>query len=291
MIARMSGWEFREGYVVAPVLEVIVAEQCNLTCASCSHLSPIAQKGFANRTRLATSLERLRRVFRCEVVKLIGGEPLLHPDLEGVVETVRAAGIGSAVHLVTNGLLFGPRRRAPKNIDQITVSTYPSAPLPDLARAELDRAARAGCRVMHQHMSAFQMSHSGRSCDDPALIQVVYDRCKIAHQWCCFTLREDRFFKCPQAYSLPLWLGRGELGTLEDNGLRIDDPGTDDAHLKTALLRYLGSPNPLPACRGCYGSAGKTFSHHMTSRRDWRNAGATPYEAGLDAEALEEQLP
>jgi hypothetical protein len=52
------------------------------------------------------------------------------------------------------------------------------------------------------------------------------------------------------------------------NGIKIDDsPGFRDR-----LLSYLTSPEPLPACHNCLGSAGKWFEHQQVRREEFRPA-------------------
>ncbi len=258
-------WLYRDGVIEAPVLEVVVAEQCNLSCRGCSHLSPIAGRWFADPAELLVDLKRLARAFSCHVVKLLGGEPLLHPDLAAVASSVRQAMPRAEVHLVTNGLLLGRRLLELGRFDQITVSRYPNTPLPPVAEAALAEAGRDGVRIAEIPMPVFQETFSQRLHAD-SIVERVYRDCKVAHDWCCFTLRGGRFYKCPQAQALPLHLGLPQLGTPNDNGVALDEGPSLDGRLHA----YLSDATPLPACRACLGTSGQSFAHEMLGRRDWR---------------------
>lgn len=262
-------WSLEQGRVRAPVLEIVVAAQCNLTCRACSHLSPIAQKWFVDPEVLGRDLSLLGRAFSCGVVKLIGGEPLLHPDIGAVAEAVRTSLPDVSVHLVTNGLLFGKRAVDLRGIDQITVSLYPSAPLPDEARHALAIAERADMPVVFVDMPEFQETYCERPHTDVNQVRGIYQSCKVAHDWCCFTLRSGHFYKCPQADVLPGHLALPELGSARDNGVAIADSESGESLVKR-LVTYLGATEPLPACWACLGTSGRTFAHEVVARRHWR---------------------
>ena len=73
-------------------LEIMAAHGCNLTCRSCTHASPVLRpKDIADPETTARDLSRLARCYRANRVKLLGGEPLLHPDLVALADAVREA--------------------------------------------------------------------------------------------------------------------------------------------------------------------------------------------------------
>lgn len=267
-------WEMRGPVIVAPVLELVVAEQCNLTCRACSHLSPVAPKNFANPVETGRALGVLYTAFHMKVVKLMGGEPLLHPDFAAVVAAVRSTAPSAELHLVTNGHLLSRMDLSELDgIDQITVSIYASAPIARSGRAALEQADRRGIRVVQQAMEQFNESYCEHPHSDPDMTRRIYRACKIAHDWNCFTLRAGFFYKCPQAYALTTVLGSAASGAHADNGVDLTDPAfADPAVLADRLHDYLSADQPLPACRHCLGSSGRAFRHEQLPRRLWRSA-------------------
>src|SRR5689334_13886640 len=87
-------------------VEYPVSQHCNLSCAHCDHASPLLPAKFADVGQYERDLERLSRVLCAEEFRLIGGEPLLHPDVLRLLEIARASGIAASITLVTNGLLL-----------------------------------------------------------------------------------------------------------------------------------------------------------------------------------------
>jgi Radical SAM superfamily len=82
--------------------------RCNLSCEYCYQRNdPTSVKALAE---IARELDGLRRLRRCDVMIIAGGEPLTHPDLAGVVRLVRERGLKPVV--LTNGHGLDARRVA-----------------------------------------------------------------------------------------------------------------------------------------------------------------------------------
>ncbi len=93
-----------------PKLDVQVCDHCNLRCAGCLHLAPLAEERFLNIETYERDLSRLASIDGIEnyfgSIALMGGEPLLHPRLVDVVRITRAHLPLQNVVLCTNGLLL-----------------------------------------------------------------------------------------------------------------------------------------------------------------------------------------
>lgn len=93
-----------------PVLsfEVALTEHCNLKCAGCDHFSPVAEPEFADIKEFTRDFERLSELFsgRAREIHLLGGEPLLHPDLASFLKTARRCFPQAVIDVTTNGLLL-----------------------------------------------------------------------------------------------------------------------------------------------------------------------------------------
>jgi MoaA/NifB/PqqE/SkfB family radical SAM enzyme len=78
-----------------------VTDQCNLDCAYCTEYdNSKPHPSLADLTRWLTRIRDLGTVR----VALVGGEPLMHPDIVAVVRTARQLGL--ATSLTTNGFLL-----------------------------------------------------------------------------------------------------------------------------------------------------------------------------------------
>lgn len=96
-------WEGRS--VPHAVLDIV--RGCNIACRSCYNRRADALRPLAEVRR---DLEVLLRERDVRTITLSGGEPLLHPELDAIIASVRARGI--EVMLLTNGLLLDARRAA-----------------------------------------------------------------------------------------------------------------------------------------------------------------------------------
>ncbi|MGK7227975.1 radical SAM protein [Streptomyces hygroscopicus] len=195
-----------DGKVVSPEgCELNVAHHCNLGCASCSHLSPVFRRSLIATETAARDLSLLARSFRARFVKVLGGEPLLHPELVPLLGLVRDSGIAPHTTVCTNGLLL-PRMRDNfwAAVDEVEISVYPDRELPEEKMAGVRAYAdKHGVRLTLAYYSHFRYSYAERGTEDDGLVRHIYDTCQIAHVWRCHTLYEGHFFKCPQSVFLP----------------------------------------------------------------------------------------
>jgi ABC-2 type transport system ATP-binding protein len=63
--------------------EVHLVEHCNLNCKGCYHFSPLAKEEFLFLTEWEKDCKQLSTLFKDRIghISLMGGEPLLHPDI------------------------------------------------------------------------------------------------------------------------------------------------------------------------------------------------------------------
>jgi organic radical activating enzyme len=88
-------------------LEVHLVDHCNLNCKGCGHFSPIADEWFADPDRFARDMRQLNRLFsNIRMIRLMGGEPLLHPEIERFLFNSRDCFPKADVRIVTNGVLI-----------------------------------------------------------------------------------------------------------------------------------------------------------------------------------------
>lgn len=91
-----------------PHLEIQVVEHCNLNCASCTHFSPLAEPSFMDCVSFYNQLVKANRIFagNCKSLKIMGGEPLLHPSIDQILVLARKAMPSIKLTLQTNGVLL-----------------------------------------------------------------------------------------------------------------------------------------------------------------------------------------
>ena len=86
-----------------------IADHCNMNCANCAHFSPLASPHFPDKYELTKDLTRLSKLTKhksLDVISIMGGEPLLNPDVIYYMIITRKLFPKTHITLMTNGLLL-----------------------------------------------------------------------------------------------------------------------------------------------------------------------------------------
>jgi len=85
-----------------------ILDHCNLRCKGCSHFAAIAEERFVSPDDIKKDLAQMSKILKGDVARIgvMGGEPLLHPQLNEILIATRLAFPKTLIHLVTNGLLL-----------------------------------------------------------------------------------------------------------------------------------------------------------------------------------------
>jgi organic radical activating enzyme len=286
---RPGPYTTRDGKIYSDAIELQVTRHCNLTCRACTHLSPINKPHFLDPQQADQDLRILARHFRAGYVRLLGGEPFLHPRLIELLQIARASGVAERVRIVTNGVLL-PRQSDDfwRHVDEVLISVYPGE---ELSEEEMRRcqklAQRHRVKLEVNHYDRFRESYSEIGTTDQALIRRIFHTCHVAHVWRCHTVDGGYFYKCPQSLLMPEKL-ETQMG-VADRVMLDDSPD-----LGARLREFLESPEPLTACANCLGSAGRLFDHEQTARKQWRDAQQRSTEQMFDEDylkLLEREMP
>ncbi len=88
-------------------LEFHLTDHCNLSCKGCGHYSNIAPKTFTDLAQYKNDIFRLSKIFHnIHKIRILGGEPLLHPEVASFIKATRKAFPYTDIRLVTNGILL-----------------------------------------------------------------------------------------------------------------------------------------------------------------------------------------
>jgi cyclic pyranopterin phosphate synthase len=265
-------YEVHDGRIATWSLEVHVVDHCNLRCAGCCTLSPHLPPRRVDAAGLARDLGAAARVLRPALLKLTGGEPLLHPEVARLAAVARASGVAREVSLTTNGLLApGAPDDLFASLDRLTVSLYPSAPLPTATLAGIEeRCRRFGVRLTLKAMPRFQQLDLAAA-GDGAHARRVHGACWLRHR--CHLLHEGRFYACTRPPHLAARWDRP--GLAEDDGVDLHGPGD----VGKVVLDYLERSEPLGSCSLCQGSSGDWADHRQLPAAT-NGSGLSPVAAG-----------
>jgi cyclic pyranopterin phosphate synthase len=269
--------------VTSNYCEISVADHCNLSCRGCNRLSPVLSKEFIDPDVLRDDLRILSKNYHADQIRLLGGEPLLHPKILDIIAIARESGIANQINICTNGLLLW---KMPdefwKALDRVDVSVYPDREMtPGQLRICHEKSQRWGTLLVSDIKNRFRESYSEVGTNDSGLIKRIYDTCLIVHHWHCHNIDRGYFYKCPQAIFLPKML-HDKFPSPNIDGLRIVDSPSFGADLRA----YLDSPDPLASCKHCLGTVGKRFGHSQVKRSEWRQYQQTNLEEMVDMELL-----
>lgn len=266
--------------------EVNVSHHCNMSCRACSHLSPSLKRHFADPDAIFDDLSTLGIHYHARQLRLLGGEPLLHPNLLEIIDAARESGIADRIRILTNGTLLNRMSREFwKKVDEVSVSVYPGKePSAAQLKSFTENARTFGVQLEIFHFDRFRVSYSELGSSDRILTSRIYRTCQIAHRWNCHNIHTGYFFKCPQSIFIAhmLMLNVSQEPQMQD-GLEI----VDSLEFRKDLLSYLESPRPLNSCSHCLGSVGKLFNHEQVPRSEWRNYQMKIVEEMVDYEYLD----
>lgn len=87
--------------------EFPLTSHCNLNCQMCTAFSPIAEKSFLSIESFYKDLSRMGSLFGSKNVwfRMVGGEPLLHPQVVDMMLLARKILPNALISITTNGLL------------------------------------------------------------------------------------------------------------------------------------------------------------------------------------------
>jgi MoaA/NifB/PqqE/SkfB family radical SAM enzyme len=90
------------------VVETHLADHCNLVCKGCSHFSSlITQKHFTNLAIFKRDFLQMKTLFNdLYEIRLMGGEPLLHPSIIDFIEFSRKTFPLAKISIYTNVYVF-----------------------------------------------------------------------------------------------------------------------------------------------------------------------------------------
>lgn len=258
-----------DGRVRVEAFELHVVEHCNLRCAHCCNMSPLNPQRFLSVGELRATCERMATAVRADVLKVSGGEPLLHPDIAAILRMMRASGVSERVRLFTNGLLLASMGDDFWDaLDELTISSYASAPVkPAILALVRERVRRHDVVLNIKPVSEFSEVLTPHYRRDDAVNQRIFDTCWLRHR--CLVARDGHFYACTRAAYGGDFL---RLAAHEPVPAGADFDRTDDGvalagpDLGERIARYLNRSQPLAACRYCNGGEGAVEPHYQLGR-------------------------
>lgn len=185
-----------------------LVDSCNLACDFCSHYSNF--KGPSNMVSVDQAREewlRWSKVIRPQRFHLIGGEPLLNPNLVELVRLAFDVWKDSMICLYSNGLLIDrhPELKEALSGGHYLLSLHYGNEKDEQIESNVRRffqGSNVGIHILvtrkSEWLSFYQFDKDGKLIPyNDGDQRKSWENC-IAGQSRCFVLRKDRLWKCPQ---------------------------------------------------------------------------------------------
>lgn len=187
------------------ILEIHLADHCNLNCKGCNHYSPIADKKCLDYDNFKENLQYLKGLkinFR-----LLGGEPLLNQDIEKIINLIRSEFKKSKIEVITNGILLQKNNQEKisptflktcrDNKIRISITKYP---------INLNYKEIINLLIKNKIKVKVFGDHSNNGCFNKYLLKKnrinIKENFNNCNEISCLQLVEDKIFGCPEsAYS------------------------------------------------------------------------------------------
>ena len=167
------------------IVQADIISHCSLRCAHCSVATPYMRPSFYDIAEFEKDVHVLSKVLHLAQFLLIGGEPLLVPNLADYVRVSRESGICDWVSMTTNGLeLENASEELLTSFDLIVVSVYHNigeARTEKLRRGlhKLVKLQKHGCfkHLVTLDTQYFRFSEVDARIEDDLLVRRIWDEC------------------------------------------------------------------------------------------------------------------
>jgi len=228
-------------------LEYHITNHCNLNCAGCSHFSPLSEPWVETFDEFKADWDKVyEKGLKIGRIRILGGEPLLNPEIGKMLEYVRSLFPFSDVNVVTNGILLKKRKEELlpiflRNNISLTISMYPGL---ELSYGEL----LSGFPKVEVYDKAgfWNMSiHTWRAFDE----SLAYYNCFSGSMAKCNFLKDGRIYPCCVIPNLPHLINYyPELKNTELGKMNVEECGIlVEEHSAEEIEEFLNSPNPMCA--------------------------------------------
>lgn len=225
-----------------------IIEHCNLNCKACGSFAPLASRHFTEKDIIKKDLERLSELCSgiCHHISILGGEPLLHPELLSIIEITRHCFPIGVINLVTNGTLLLNQGEdfweiCRNNDITIAVTHYPIKINYNMIRKKvLEKKCKYVCfGVAKNYWCITGLSEQANINETKRFLE-----CPNANS--CSVLKEGKIYMCPKTARIHL------LNNAFGTDFKLMDKDCIDiykAENVKEILTFLSTP--IPFCRYC----------------------------------------
>ncbi len=230
-----------------PYLEFHIEDACNLNCKACEHYSPLVKQSPETKTDYDSFEKDLRKLkeYITDIgrIRVLGGEPLLNPELPKYLVLVREVYPACDLFVVTNGLLLHKITEETMQImrdtnTSIIISYYP--PMEGKLDGAIHRLEECGIKIICSPLLKVFSIKQNLDGNSDAIWQFnncFQSTCNNIYRGCvaaCMLPFMTHYFNDIFGYGIP-----------EDGAINLYEDGLTTTELKRKLAE------PFERCRFC----------------------------------------
>ncbi len=227
-------------------LEIHLVDHCNLNCKGCGHFSSLSPPSFLSLNEFKDDLTELKKHFEgIGQLRLMGGEPLLHPNCIDFFQIARSIYKDSRISLVTNGILL-PKfdktffDKLKEQSIEVQITFY----------SDLHQKITIYTEILERNGINFQIEgktdfKKHLKLEDLHLGIEAINKCRINSY--CPALKNGKIYQCSGLANFEIFKNQYNLKSLpEAIGYNIYGDNVDS----NSILDFINKPDPL--CSHCY---------------------------------------
>lgn len=238
-------------------IDLGVQENCQFKCSGCSHASPTFSPWSMPLAMIERDLFALKPFFEIGSTQILGGEPLLHPQIVDVLRLVKLVRADRECTVITNGALL-PKMPDDfwRELEILQISLYPGKP--DHRALVEEKQKQFG---FAWHCTQFDSFYRQlKSVPDDGV--EAFRNCRWKSD--CLTVHRGHLYLCSQSAFFPK-----ALGLPNTDGLPLE--GLTEEKLRTFLYRT----EPLKTCKNCLAHSMQTEPWKEAKRSEWLKESTT----------------
>lgn len=231
-------------------IAVHLVDHCNLKCWGCDHFSPLAETCYQNIETFENDIKQYAKISKSElnILKLMGGEPLLHPEIVKFMEISRKYLPNTRIEIVTNAILLTSQKedfwQACKKYNiTIVVTKYPLE-IDYNKIQEIIKLYEIDFEYYNEHAKIKTSYHIPLKLDGNEPVKWNFENCFHANN--CVFLKNGKLFTCTVAPNIE------HFNKFFNCNIKLDEKdGIDIYKAKniTEILEFLAKP--IPFCKYC----------------------------------------
>jgi organic radical activating enzyme len=230
--------------------ETHIVEHCNLNCSSCCHFSPLAREEYLAPSSFEKDCKRISELTsKLRYLRILGGEPLLHPQINEFFDIARKYFPDTLIELTTNGILLPKMpdifwENCIKNDVEVNATDYPI----NIHFEKVAHWKEKGAKLNYKPSvinSTNSFHFSPIDVKGEQDMNYNFRKCEYPNNF-CITLRGGRLYTC--CIAAHAWIFNEYFNEHLDIG---EENSIDIYKVKdiNEILNFLC--NPIPFCKHC----------------------------------------